>query len=197
MDTIKRKHIIVTAMELFNEYGFHATPTSRIAKKAKVSVGTLFNYFDTKEALIHAIYEDIKIHSKSTFLELIHECNSNHDNLKTMWAAVIKWGIENPEEFEYLELFLHSPFKNSYITDKAMSTYTKFRESILKSISPSTICVQHPEFSMIYIDGALHAATRFILQNKLIDIDVFIDSSFELLWKGFSYNNLQNQKELA
>lgn len=188
MDDKKRKSIIITAMKLFNEFGFHATPTSKIAKKAKVSVGTLFNYFDSKEALIHAIYEDIKIHSKSTFLELIHECKSNHDNLKTMWNAVIKWGIENPEEFEYLELFLHSPFKNNYISDKSMSTYTKFRESILLSISPKTICQKHPEFSMIYIDNALHAATRFIIQNKILDVDQFIDSSFELLWSGFSYN---------
>ncbi len=194
MDVTKRKHIIVTAMKLFNQSGFHATPTSKIAKKAKVSVGTLFNYFETKESLIHAIYEDIKVHSKSTFLELIHECKSNHDNLKTMWAAVIKWGIENPEEFEYLELFLHSPFKNSYLKDKAMSTYTKFRESILNSISPSTICLKHPEFSMLYIDGALHAATRFILQNPNIDIDNFIDSSFELLWKGFSFDNTENKR---
>jgi hypothetical protein len=63
MDTIKRKHIIVTAMELFNEYGFHATPTSRIAKKAKVSVGTLFNYFETKEAIHKGTW---KIKSKVT-----------------------------------------------------------------------------------------------------------------------------------
>lgn len=187
MDEIKRKRIILTAMKLFNESGFHNTPTSLIAKKAKVSVGTLFNYFESKEVLIRAIYEDIKRHSKSTFLEMIHECNTNHDNMKNMWSAVIKWGIDNPEEFEYLELFLHSPFKNYYLSEKVMSSFTKFRESILKSISPATICIKHPEFSMIYIDNALHAATRFILENKEIDVDNFIDSSFELLWKGFSY----------
>lgn len=189
MDIIKRKHILFTAMKLFNENGFHATPTSIIAKKAKVSVGTLFNYFPTKEALIHAIYDNIKLHSKSTFLELIHECATNHDNLKTMWGAVIRWGIVNPEEFEYLELFMHSPFKNSYVSERVMSTFTKFRESILKSISPSTVCIDYPEYSMIYIDNALHAATRFILDHKVSDVDNFIDSSFELLWMGFSYNN--------
>lgn len=187
MDSMKRDRIIVTAMKLFNESGFHNTPTSKIAKQAKVSVGTLFNYFETKEVLIRAIYENIKRHSKSTFLELIHECNSNHDNMKTMWTAVIKWGIEYPQEFEYLELFLHSPFKNYYLSEKVMSSFTKFRESILQSISPATICLKHPEFSMIYIDNALHAATRFILENADIDVDNFIDSSFELLWKGFSY----------
>jgi hypothetical protein len=50
---------------------------------------------------------------------------------------------------------------------------------------------------MIYIDNALHAATRFILENKEIDVDNFIDSSFELLWKGFSYEeNERGCKEM-
>ena len=187
MDMNKRKHILDTAMVMFNEHGFHNTPTSKIAKKSRVSVGTLFNYFPSKEDLIHGIYEDIKLHSKQTFLELIKEWNTNHDNLKSMWSAVIGWGVQNPQEFEYLELFMHSTFKNTHMDDQAMGYYTKFRESILKSISPNTICIKYPEFSMIYIDNALHAATRFILDNNVQDVETFIFSSFELLWKGFSY----------
>ena len=117
MDENKRKNILFTAMKLFNEKGFHGTPTSLIAKRAKVSVGTLFNYYQTKEELIHAIYLEIKVHSKYTFLTLIEEKSSLHDRLKSMWNAVIKWGISNPEEFEYTELFMHSPFRKS-LNDK-------------------------------------------------------------------------------
>ena len=51
MDENKRKNILFTAMKLFNEKGFHGTPTSLIAKRAKVSVGTLFNYYQTKESI--------------------------------------------------------------------------------------------------------------------------------------------------
>ncbi len=186
MDENKRRNILFTAMKLFNENGFHATPTSIIAKKAKVSVGTLFNYFPTKEDLIHAIYKDIKYHSKAVFLDLIHECQTPHDNMKNMWGAVIAWGISNPEEFNYLELFLHSPFRNMYMDEKKMETFSKFRQSILSSISPRTICIDYPEYSMIYIDNALHATINFILENDISDKDHFINSSFELLWNGFS-----------
>lgn len=186
MDENKRKNILFTAMQLFNQNGFHATPTSLIAKKAKVSVGTLFNYYPTKEKLIHAIYMNIKVHSKLMFLELIEEHKSHHDNLLSMWNAVIKWGIENPEEFAYAELFLHSPFKKSLVDEKIMGAYNKFREEILQAISPSTVCVKYPEYSMFYIDNAIHAATNFILQHQIEDIDTFIRSSFDLLWYGFS-----------
>ena len=186
MDENKRKHILFTAMKLFNENGFHATPTSKIAKVSSVSVGTLFNYFPTKEDLIREIYIEIKIHSRKTFLDQLRENFTEHDNLQSMWRIIIKWGTENPEEFKYLELFSYSPFKKRFESEKVMSMYTKFRESILQSISPSTICREYPEYSMVYIDNAIHAATSFILAEGVEDIDHFIDASFDLLWKGFS-----------
>ena len=186
MDENKRKHILFTAMKLFNEYGFHATPTSKIAKKSKVSVGTLFNYFPTKEDLIHEIYKNIKFHSKQVFINEIRDCQTPHDNLRNMWAAVITWGIQNPEEFNYMELFLHSSFKKMYLNEKTMETFDKFRQSILQSISPKTICVRYPEYSTFFIDNALHATIHFLLENEIEDKGHFISSSFELLWNGFS-----------
>jgi len=189
MDENKRHRILFTAMQLFNENGYHATPTSQIAKKAKVSVGTLFNYFPTKEELIHAIYVDIKVHSKESFLEHIKDCYTPKENLENMWTAIILWGVENPEEFNYLELFLHSPFRKSFLNDKVMGMYSKFRSLILQTISPTTICIEYPEFSMLFIDNAIHATTHFILENNIKDATHFISSSFDLLWNGFSYNN--------
>ena len=186
MDETKRRHILNTAMTLFNEFGFHATPTSKIAKKAKISVGTLFNYFPTKEELIQEIYIQVKIHSRKVFIQQLEENFTEHDNLKAMWRTVIKWGIENPEEFHYLELFSNSPFIKEFKHEKAMDAFKQFRQSILESISPSTICKEYPEYSMIYIDNAIHAATKFILDSDEVrDITHFIDSSFELVWKGF------------
>lgn len=189
MDENKRQKILFTAIKLFNENGFHSTPTSQIAKKAKVSVGTLFNYFPTKEELINAIYVNIKIHSKESFLTHIKDCNTPKENLKNMWTAIVRWGLENPDEFNYLELFNHSSFMQSFLNDKVMGVYNKFRALILQSISSSTICTEYPEFSYLYIDNAIHATTRFLLQRKIDNTTHFIDSAFDLLWDGFSYNN--------
>jgi AcrR family transcriptional regulator len=186
MKTEKSIHIIETAMVMFNQNGFHATPTSKIAKKARVSVGTLFNYFHTKEDLIEAIYVYILKHSKSTFLENLQESNNQHDTLQSMWRAIVLWGVTNPEEFRYLELFSHSPFKNHYYNDKSLQAYNKFRENILKAISPNTICMKYPEYSLTYIDKSIHGAIRFILDQEIEDVDHFINASFDLLWNGFA-----------
>lgn len=53
----KRKDIIDAAIEEFKEQGFLGAKTTSIAKKANVSSRTLYNHFESKEALFDAISE--------------------------------------------------------------------------------------------------------------------------------------------
>ncbi|WP_282076685.1 TetR/AcrR family transcriptional regulator [Epibacterium ulvae] len=53
----KRKDIINAAIEEFKEQGFLGAKTTSIAKKANVSSRTLYNHFESKEALFDAISE--------------------------------------------------------------------------------------------------------------------------------------------
>ena len=56
--------ILEAAEQLFTEEGFHASTTRKIAARAGVSEGTLFNYFGSKNELLLAIldgfYEDLE-----------------------------------------------------------------------------------------------------------------------------------------
>ena len=49
-----REHIINTAIELFREYGYHATGVDRIIDEAGVSKKTLYTHFRSKEELLIA-----------------------------------------------------------------------------------------------------------------------------------------------
>lgn len=51
----RKKEILDTALELFSNEGFYATSISKIATKASISKGLLYNYFDSKEDLIKTI----------------------------------------------------------------------------------------------------------------------------------------------
>jgi len=53
-----RERIEAAALELFRTRGFEATTTRDIAKQAEIAVGTLFNYFTAKEAIVIAMAEE-------------------------------------------------------------------------------------------------------------------------------------------
>lgn len=53
----KRENTVDAAIQEFREHGFLGAKTTRIAKRAGVSSRTLYNHFETKEALFDAVSE--------------------------------------------------------------------------------------------------------------------------------------------
>ena len=50
-----KERILLAALELFAEQGYHNTSISQVAKKAEVAKGLIYNYFDKKEDLLEGI----------------------------------------------------------------------------------------------------------------------------------------------
>src|SRR3982074_1984469 len=57
-ESAKRRQIMEGAREVFLTQGFDAASMGEIARQAGVSKGTLYVYFDSKEALFEAIVEE-------------------------------------------------------------------------------------------------------------------------------------------
>ena len=51
----RQSRVLLASLDLFSELGFENTKASDIARKAKVSEGTVFSHFKTKEGILEAI----------------------------------------------------------------------------------------------------------------------------------------------
>ncbi|MBL1218869.1 MAG: TetR/AcrR family transcriptional regulator [Planctomycetes bacterium] len=54
-----RERIVAEALQLFEKKGFADTTTRDIARAAGIATGTMFNYFDSKEALAMTVFADV------------------------------------------------------------------------------------------------------------------------------------------
>jgi AcrR family transcriptional regulator len=79
----KKELILQTSLELFADKGYDNTSISQIAKKAGISKGLLYNYFESKEEVV------ITILNKGID-EVLKIFDPNHD------------GVLDPEELEFL-----------------------------------------------------------------------------------------------
>ena len=52
-----KEKIVYAAVQLFSTVGYFSTSVSNIAKKAGVSKGLIYNYFDSKESVLESIIE--------------------------------------------------------------------------------------------------------------------------------------------
>lgn len=88
--TAARKGEILTAAALcFVQHGIHQASMRQVCKQAKLSAGAVYNYFDSKEAIIEAIAERDR--------KEISELSEYLANSKNSFNAIIqatKWIIE-------------------------------------------------------------------------------------------------------
>lgn len=54
-----RQQILEAAFELFAEEGFSKTSIAAVAKKAEVSKGLIYHYFDSKENILEALFDQL------------------------------------------------------------------------------------------------------------------------------------------
>jgi AcrR family transcriptional regulator len=62
-----RRRILDAAVDLFRSRGFDATTTRDIAQGAGIATGTLFNYFDTKEAIVGYLADEALAKAQAAF----------------------------------------------------------------------------------------------------------------------------------
>ena len=120
----KKQNILASALDILAENGVHNTPMSAIGKAAKTGMGTIYNYFPNKEALINEIYTDIKKQEKLLF-ESFESSKPIKTQFENYFNIAVTFFIEHPNYFKFMEQLQASPI----ITEKS-------REEGRQSISP-------------------------------------------------------------
>jgi AcrR family transcriptional regulator len=81
-----RRRILESAMGLFRERGFEPTTMRDIASQAGVAIGAAYYYFDSKEALVIAFYQQ----AKDEMNQQIQAALAESKDLRTRLQAVIE-----------------------------------------------------------------------------------------------------------
>lgn len=93
----KRDRILNVAIKEFADNGFENTSIQQIAKKAGISVGSIYKYFENKETMFSMV-----VHEGMSSLEelLMSLADSSEDILvkaETIIRALLKYSKKNPE----------------------------------------------------------------------------------------------------
>jgi len=87
---IKRQSIIEGATRMFLQYGFNASNMDKIAQEAPVSKATLYKYFDSKDALLLAVIENLSDHLFQAVDAALIETESIENTLKKIATAFVE-----------------------------------------------------------------------------------------------------------
>ena len=108
--TDKREAILSAALALFVERGFFGTAVPEIADRAGVGAGTIYRYFDSKEALVNAVYREHKLAFGRLALDDFPVTAPTREQFRTLWMRMARFATDHPSSFVFLELHHHASY---------------------------------------------------------------------------------------
>ena len=106
----KQDAILQAALKLFSERGFHGTAVPEVAKLANVGAGTIYRYFDSKEALVNGVFQYAKTLLRDHLLQDFDPQGDIRAAFHTFWQRLTGFARRYPLEFRFLELQDHVPY---------------------------------------------------------------------------------------
>jgi TetR/AcrR family transcriptional regulator, repressor of fatR-cypB operon len=113
----KRASILQAALELFVERGFHGTAVPEVADRAHVGAGTIYRYFESKEALVNELYQLSKLDLTSRLMNGFVPTSPAREQFRGLWMRMASFVDEHPKSFAFLELHHHA----AYLDDKSLA----------------------------------------------------------------------------
>jgi AcrR family transcriptional regulator len=152
---LRRTEILEESVKIFSSKGFHNTTVAEIAQASGFAVGTLYQFFDSKESLYAAMVTE----KLDMLFEELKVAVENAEGLFAKVSAVVKSQFRFVENnVEFCSLFIRGESTalseaNAHLRDKLIKNYLNYlafvediiregiEEGLLKSLDPKTIAI--------------------------------------------------------
>ncbi|HVK78824.1 MAG TPA: TetR/AcrR family transcriptional regulator [Kofleriaceae bacterium] len=151
----KREAILAAALELFVERGFHGTAVPEVAARAGVGAGTIYRYFESKEALVNELYRRNKQLVLGRVVKDFPAGASAREQFGALWRGLARFADDEPQAFAFLELHNHSSYldaESKAIEDRIIQFGIGFVEAAQRR---GEVRLEHPAILIGIVMGAL------------------------------------------
>lgn len=113
----KKEEILQAALDLFVDQGFHGAPMADIAKHAEVAAGTIYRYFSSRDDLINELFSVLDQKMRTELQSIYPVAGSFREKYVCLMRETIRYFIQNPRHFLYMEQYFNSPYSVSIHRD--------------------------------------------------------------------------------
>ncbi|MFK5856147.1 MAG: TetR/AcrR family transcriptional regulator [Bacteroidota bacterium] len=157
----KRDDILKAALKLFVEQGEQSTSMKWIAEDAECGIGTMYNYFKSKEDLINVLYLEIKTKLFAYILKAHDTSSSVKQQFVSAWLRSIDYSISNPLQTRFLQVYSHSPKICNEVTKEVGKLIYPLMEIYDKGIREGIIKDQNTLQLVIFTNGAISSSVSY------------------------------------
>lgn len=172
-----RAAILDAAEELIARHGLHDAALVQIAKRAGVAVGTLYNYFTDRDAMIRALFESRRAAIRPLLLSAI-----SAGSALSFEPRLRRFVREIFEAFEAHRSFLKVAIENEHLAPSASTTpadlHAGVSDIVAAGVREGVIAPEKAELLPLAITAAIKSITVHRIQTAgalVADTDALVD----------------------
>jgi len=184
----KRADILKATLQLISEQGFHGTPMSQVAAEAGVGAGTIYRYFENKEALINELFQEVKFEISQAMLMGFTPHDSAKQIFRQIWRNTFQYCVQNPQKMVFLEQFHNSPFQTPETEAATLEYLAPIMTVVQAAIEAGEI--KNIPFEMLSIftyDVTVAFAKRHISGVMVMD-EAYLEMAVQACWDAIKAN---------
>lgn len=104
------------AIQLIVDDGLKGFSMQKLANKCKISVATLYIYYENKEDLIRQLGQDIAADYSKTALENFSADMNFADGIRLQWRNRLKFATKDQTSLKFFEILRHSPYSDAVLS---------------------------------------------------------------------------------
>jgi len=183
----KRNLILTAARKLFSKYGLRKTTVDEIAKIARISKGTIYHYYKSKEEIFSAVVK----HESNLLIHKIKQAivmeEKPQDKIRTFILIKIKY---LKELVNLNEVRKEAVDEVHHLVNIERKVYFKQEIKILKNIlkegnKKGIFNIKNPTIISMVIISALKELERpWVIDEEIVDVEKSLDILLNILFKG-------------
>jgi len=178
----KREVILAAALDLFCERGFHGTAVPLVAERANVGAGTIYRYFEHKDALVNALYQKWKGEFATAVTVDFPGSADPRAQFSVIWARLAEFVLRHSQAYAFLELHHHG----SYLDAQSRAIHNRLHDFTIAVIrraqAAGVIKTTDPELLLALCHGAFIGVLRACREGRLPECLATFQSAESSCW---------------
>jgi AcrR family transcriptional regulator len=181
--SVKKAAILQSTLELIGENGFHGVPMSQICKKAGVAAGTIYHYFESKDAIIRELGGQIRKQMAEAMFSSEYADRDYRTQFFVGWTSFCRYFINNKHALTFIEQYNSSPYSKQ--GDQPVNPF-KERFNAFFQLGMDQGFVKPMEYSLIaaIVFGCIMTTAKFHLQGRHQYTDSQLCRIATIIWDG-------------
>jgi AcrR family transcriptional regulator len=185
----KREAILAAALELFAERTFDGTPVPLIAECAGVAAGTIYRHFESKEALVNALYRQCKGDLRDVLAETIASGHTHEERFRLVWRGQWRFAAEHPNALAFLETQHHESYLDAESRALAAEIDAVATAYVRAAQADGAMRAGAPEMLIALAFGAFVGIVKQAGSGGLAFDEAKVRASADVMWSALRADN--------